>query len=65
MVAAPVSALILGFVVEIGDAPDGLLPGVVVSLAIFLFGRYSSGLWSFESPSYPGTALGSRHQRRQ
>ena len=54
MVAAPVSALMLGFVVELGDAPAGLLPGVVVSLALFLVGRYSSGLWSFESPSHPG-----------
>ena len=54
MVAAPVSALILGFVVELGDAPAGLLPGVVVSLALFLVGKYSSGLWSFESPSHPG-----------
>ena len=65
MVAAPVSALILGFVVELGDPPAGLLPGVAVSLVIFLVGRYSSGLWSYESPSHPGTALGSCHQRSQ
>lgn len=65
MVAAPVSALILGFVVELGDALAGLLPGVAVSLVIFLVGRYSSGLWSFESPSHPGAGLGSGHQRNQ
>lgn len=66
MVAAPVSALILGFVVELGDAPAGLLPGVVVSLALFLVGKYSSGLWSFESPSHPGRhGLSSGHQRGQ
>ena len=56
MVAAPVSALILGFVVQVGGASGGLLPGVAVSLVIFLVARYSSGLWSFESPSHPGTA---------
>ena len=65
MVAAPVSALILGFVVQLGDAPAGLLPGIVVSLAIFLVGRYSSGLWSFESPSHPAAGLGSGNQRSQ
>lgn len=64
MVAAPVSALILGFVVEVGDAPAGLLPGVAVSLVIFLVGRYSSGLWAFESPSHPSAAASSSgHQR--
>ena len=65
MVAAPVSALILGFVVELGDAPAGLLPGVAISLVIFLVGRYSSGLWSFESPSHPGAGLSPGHQRGQ
>ena len=56
MVSSPLSALILGFVVALGDAPAGLLPGVVVSLAIYLVGRSSSGLWDFESPSYAGAA---------
>lgn len=51
MVASPLSALTLGFVVEIGGPLTGLLPGVVVSMAIFVFGAFATGLWRFESPS--------------
>ena len=56
MVAAPVSALVLGFAVQVGGASVGLLPGIVMSLAIFLAGRYLSGLWEFVSPSHPRAA---------
>ncbi len=55
MVASPASALILGFVVAHSDAPSGLLPGVMISLAIFAAGALVSGLWKFESPSYQAT----------
>ena len=51
MVASPVSALILGAVVAFSDAPAGLLPGVLVSLAILLVGLFGTGLWRFEPPS--------------
>ena len=65
VVSSPLSALVLGFVVELGDAASGLLPGVVVSLLIYLAGRFSSGLWTFESPSHPATALQAGRQRDQ
>ena len=51
MVASPVSALLLGGVVAATDALTGLLPGVVVSLAILLVGISFTGLWRFEPPS--------------
>ena len=51
MVASPVSALILGAVVALSDASTGLLPGVLVSLAILLVGLFGTGLWRFEPPS--------------
>lgn len=51
MVASPLSALILGFVVALGGPLSGLLPGTFVSLAIFLVGVFATGLWRFESPS--------------
>ena len=51
MVASPVSALILGAVVAFSDASTGLLPGVLVSLAILLVGLFGTGLWRFEPPS--------------
>ena len=52
LVASPLSALVLGFVVDTVGAPGGLLPGVFVSLGIFGVGVVSSGLWHFESPSF-------------
>ena len=52
LIASPISALVLGFVVDATDAPSGLLPGVLVSLALFAFGILSSGMWHFESPSF-------------
>ena len=53
LIAAPASALVLGFVVAISDAPSGLLPGIAASLCIFAAGAWKSGLWQFESPSFP------------
>ncbi len=52
MLASPLSALILGLVAEVSDAPSALLPGMAVSLGIFLVGTFASGLWTFESPSH-------------
>ena len=65
MVSSPISALVLGFVVELGGTSFGLLPGVVFSLAIFVVGRFSSGLWDFESPSHPAAALRPGEQGKQ
>ena len=56
MVASPLSALILGAVVAVADAPAGLLPGVAMSLAIFVVGAVATGLWRFESPSHAASA---------
>ena len=52
LIASPISALTLGFVVDATDAPSGLLPGVLISLVLFAVGILSSGLWHFESPSF-------------
>lgn len=51
MVSSPISALLLGGVVAATDALTGLLPGVVVSLAILLVGISATDLWRFEPPS--------------
>jgi hypothetical protein len=55
MVSAPVSAVLLGMLVEWTDPLTGLLPGVAVSLVIFAIGLYGSGLWQHRSPA-PHTA---------
>jgi Transmembrane secretion effector len=49
MVSAPVSAMLLGTLIAGYDPLAALLPGVVVSLVIFVVGLFWSGLWAYES----------------
>lgn len=49
MVSAPVSAILLGVLVERFDPMAGLLPGMAISLVIFGIGVIKSGLWSYRS----------------
>ena len=49
--SAILAALILGYIVEWLGALNALLPGVVISVGLFLYGRYWSGYWDFVSPS--------------
>jgi Na+/melibiose symporter-like transporter len=50
MVASPVSAMLLGQIVEVAGARTALLPGVAVSLFIPLAGILGSTLWGERSP---------------
>lgn len=45
------AALILGYIVEWLGALNALLPGIVISIGLYLYGRYWSGYWEFTSPS--------------
>ena len=49
MVSAPVSATLLGVLVERFDPMAGLLPGMAISLVIFGIGVIKSGLWPYQS----------------
>ncbi|MEZ5559488.1 MAG: MFS transporter [Pseudomonadales bacterium] len=49
MVSAPVSSILLGFLIEWTTPLAALLPGIVVSLAIFAIGLWHSGLWQYRS----------------
>ena len=49
MVAVPVSAILLGVLVERFDPMAGLVPGMAISLVIFAIGVIKSGLWSYQS----------------
>ena len=49
MVSAPVSAILLGVLVERFDPMAGLLPGMAISLVIFGIGVMKSGLWPYHS----------------
>jgi len=51
MVTAPVSSMLLGLLIEFTTPLTALLPGIAVSLLIFLLGIWKSGLWGFESGS--------------
>jgi MFS family permease len=51
MVAAPASSLLLGVLIRYTTPLTALLPGVAISLVIFLVGMWKTGLWRFESGS--------------
>lgn len=51
VIASPLSAVLLGFVAQAGNATAGLLPGVVVSLAIFVGGVLGRDIWEYR-PGY-------------
>ncbi len=56
MLGAPLSAALLGQIVAATDPLTALLPGIPVSLAIFLAAAFGTGLWSYRSPSHPARA---------
>ena len=55
MVSAPVSAILLGVLVERFDPMTGLVPGMAISLVIFGIGILKSGLWPYQSNSASAT----------
>jgi MFS-type transporter involved in bile tolerance (Atg22 family) len=50
MGSAPIGALVLGFLIEIFGTLNALLPAVVVSLALAIYGSLKTPLWNYESP---------------
>lgn len=59
MITAPVSSLLLGVLIEHTTPLTALLPGVLISLVIFLLGTWRSGLWEYRSEAphgHPATA---------
>lgn len=49
MVSAPVSSIVLGHLIAGYDPLTALLPGIVISVVIFVFGTAVSGLWRYEA----------------
>ena len=47
MVAAPVSAIMLGQIIERFDPLAALLPGMAMSLLIFALGAVGTGIWGY------------------
>ena len=51
MVSAPVSAILLGQVIERYDPLTALVPGMVISVALFVLGISCTGLWHYQAPA--------------
>jgi Transmembrane secretion effector len=49
--AIPIAALTLGAFVQLAGAVPALLPGVLASAAIFVWGRQATGIWNHRSPT--------------
>ncbi len=52
MLSAPISSLLLGTLVAGLDPLDALLPGIGISLIIFVLGVWFSGLWHYRSSPF-------------
>ncbi len=51
MSAAPIGSLVLGFIIGIWGPLNALLPGMLASTLIFVFGYYKSAIWDYRSPA--------------
>ncbi len=52
MGSAPIGAIVLGNIIEIFGTLNALLPAIAVSLGIFLFGIFMTGIWQYKSPEF-------------
>ena len=51
IVSSPISSILLGLLISQSSPMTALLPGIVISLLIFVIGVSKSGLWAYRSPS--------------
>jgi len=49
MLSSPISAFILGWLIELTDPLTGLIPGIPISVGIFVYGLFFSGLWHYRA----------------
>ena len=54
MLASPISSLALGHLIDWTSPLVGLVPGVVLSLVLFVWGWKFSGVWNYQSDSAVG-----------
>lgn len=53
MISAPVSSMVLGKLIAGYDPLTALLPGIAMSILIFVMGVAVGGLWRYEAPTSP------------
>jgi predicted MFS family arabinose efflux permease len=49
--SAPIGALVLGWIIESFGTLNALIPSMVVSLVLFIYGVFFTGVWDYRSPS--------------
>lgn len=50
--SAPIGAVVLGFIIETFGTLNALIPAMIVSTLLFLFGSLATGIWTYRSPQY-------------
>ena len=48
--SAPIGAILLGYLVETIGTLNALMPAMLVSLGLFLYGYLRSAIWDYQSP---------------
>jgi hypothetical protein len=65
MISAPISSMLLGNLIAGFDPLTALLPGIVMSLVIFVIGVVSSRLWQYEAPTLPAALIPAKRSFRR
>lgn len=50
--SAPIGAVVLGFIIEVFGTLNALIPAMIVSTLLFLFGAVATGVWTYRSPEF-------------
>ena len=50
--SAPIGAIVLGNIIEIFGTLEALIPAMLVSIVLFIYGVFFSPVWSYVSPSF-------------
>jgi predicted MFS family arabinose efflux permease len=58
MGSAPIGAILLGLIIEAFGTLNALIPAMCLSLALFLYGVFATGVWGYHSP---GAAAAESH----
>ena len=50
--SAPIGAIVLGNIIEIFGTLEALIPAMLVSVVLFVYGVFFSPVWSYLSPTF-------------
>ena len=54
--SAPIGAIVLGLIIESFGTLNALIPAMIVSTLLFLYGALATGVWRYQSPNYDAEA---------